>query len=173
MITLPNCLSILRLPLALAFLQENVAYRILAIVLAMVSDWLDGYFARKYSLSSRLGTLLDPLMDKFFVFFVLEILINENRLTLLQAATMICRDFSVILFGFYLTWKGNLGKYQFRAIWCGKVTTFMQFTVLLGLTFRVAFPPWIFAIFIVLGLLALIELYTTRGLKVHREAVKN
>lgn len=163
MLTLPNILSILRIPLALAFLQDNLLYRVIALILAMATDALDGYLARKYRLTTPLGTVLDPLMDKFFVFFVLGIFISENKLNSWEAMAMLCRDFSVIIFVFYLTWKGNLSKYQPRAIYCGKVTTFMQFTVLLGLCFHITFPPFIFISFIVIGLFALVELYLERG----------
>lgn len=159
MLTIPNFISLLRLPLALIFLQDNVVFRVIALLLAMVSDVLDGYIARKYKEISRLGTLLDPLMDKFFVFVALGILLTEHRLTLWEAATMLCRDFAVILFGFYLAWKGALKAYQFRAIVCGKITTFLQFMVMLGLTLQLTLPPMVFSTFIILGLLALGELY--------------
>ena len=163
MLTLPNIISLLRIPLAFAFFQENTFYRAGAVLLAMISDGLDGYFARRYRLSSRFGTLLDPFTDKFFVFIALCTMIHENRLTVLEAAAMICRDFSVIIFGIYLTFKGSLSRYKFRAIWCGKITTVMQLTVLMGLTLHISFPPIVFFSFITLGLLALLELYLERS----------
>lgn len=163
MLTVPNLITLLRLPLALVFLQENILYRALALLLAMLSDALDGYVARRYGGTSRLGTLLDPLMDKFFVLFVLGIFYFEQRLSLWEAGTMLSRDFAVILFGFYLIGKGTLGTYQFRAIWCGKITTLLQFSVLLGLTFRLAIPSLAYLSFVFLGLLALRELYSEQG----------
>ncbi|MBA3816200.1 MAG: CDP-alcohol phosphatidyltransferase family protein [Parachlamydiaceae bacterium] len=159
MLTVPNLITLLRLPLALVFLQENIFYRALALVMAMISDALDGYIARRYGETSRLGTLLDPLMDKFFVLFVLGIFYFEQRLQLWEASTMLSRDFAIILFGLYLFATKALGKYQFRAILCGKITTLLQFSVLLALTFQITIP-WIFYLsFIFLGLLALCELY--------------
>jgi CDP-diacylglycerol---glycerol-3-phosphate 3-phosphatidyltransferase len=162
MITLPNLITLMRFPLALAFLQDNVVWRITALTLAMLSDALDGYIARRFGKISRLGTFLDPFADKLFVIFVLGIFLAENRLAPWEAATMLCRDFSVIIFGFYLAWKGTLNEYQFRAIWCGKVTTCIQFAVLFGLALRVSIPSQVFIFFIILGLLALIELYLSR-----------
>src|SRR5262245_30373915 len=122
MFTLPNFISLIRLPLAFIFLQENPFYRALAIILALFTDFLDWFVARRYRLVNRFGTLLDPMMDKFFVFFVLSTLIKENRLSWSEAAFLICRDFSVILYGLYLAFRGRLLNYQFRAIWCGKIT---------------------------------------------------
>lgn len=159
MVTIPNIISLIRFPLALLFLQNNPFYRTLAILLAMFSDGLDGYIARKYNLKSAFGVLLDPLMDKFFVLFCLGIFISEDKLTLWEAAAFICRDFSVLFFGIYLALRGHLSSYRFRSIWCGKLTTFLQFSVLLALTLDLAIPSFAFTIFIVLGLLALVELY--------------
>lgn len=163
MLTLPNFITLLRFPLALAFLQDNTLYRALAILLAMLSDGLDGYIARRYGKISRFGTFLDPLADKLFVLFVLGILLNEQKLLPWEAITMLCRDFSVLIFGVYLAFKGTLSQYQFRAIWCGKLMTALQFTVLLGLIFHIQFPPIVFFLFIVIGLSALIELYLERS----------
>lgn len=162
MLTLPNAISLLRLPLAFLFLKQDVTIRAIALILAMASDVLDGFLARRLQLSSRFGTLLDPLMDRFFVFFVIGILINEGSLGLWEASTMVCRDFSVMLFGFYLVFTGQLTRYRFKAIWCGKVATSFQFLVFLGITFNIMIPPFVYTLFILLGALALIELYLSK-----------
>lgn len=159
MLTYPNILSLMRGPLALFFLQEDPFWRTLAILLAMATDFLDGYISRYYRQTSWLGTLLDPIMDKFFVLFVMLVLLSEQRLSEIEAAAMFCRDMSVFLFGFYLFFKSSLLSYKYRAIWCGKITTSLQFLVLLGLTNHMNFPPQVYGLFIILGLLALVELY--------------
>lgn len=162
MLTVPNLISALRLPLALVFLKQDVLYRSIALILAMMTDGLDGFLARRYKQSSAFGTVLDPIMDRFFVFFLIGIFMNEGAIGVWEASTMICRDFSVILFGLYLVFTGKLSSYKFRAIWCGKVTTFFQFLVFLGLTLGFTFPPAIYLLFVVLGCLALIELYLSK-----------
>ena len=162
MFTIPNLLSTLRLPLALVFLKQNVLFRVIAIILAMITDGLDGYLARKYKQSSAFGTVLDPMMDRFFVFFLIGIFFNEGSLGFWEASTMVCRDFSVMLFGFYLVFTGKLSSYRFRAIWCGKVTTTFQFLVFLALSLGYIIPPVVYTLFIVLGCLALIELYLSK-----------
>ena len=130
MFTLPNIITLLRFPLALAFLQDNPFYRALAVLLAMLSDGLDGYIARRYGKISRFGTFIDPLADKIFVLTALGVLLVEKRLLPWEALTMLSRDFSLLAFGMYLTIKGTFSQYQFRAIWCGKVMTALQFGVL-------------------------------------------
>lgn len=162
MFTVPNIISTLRLPLALVFLKHDVMVRTVALVLAMITDGLDGFLARRYKQSSAFGTVLDPIMDRFFVFFLIGIFMSEGSLGIWEACTMICRDFSVLLFGLYLVFTGKLSSYRFRAIWCGKVTTFFQFLVFLGITLGIVIPPIIYLLFIVLGGLALVELYLSK-----------
>lgn len=87
------------------------------------------------------------------------VMIAEGRLNLLEVCALISRDFSLLIFGCYLLAKGELGKYRFRAIWCGKITTVLQLAVLFGLVWGMTIPPQIFAVFLMLGIFALVELY--------------
>lgn len=159
MFTFSNFLSLLRAPLALLFLYDDVSFRVFAIIVAMLTDSLDGYYARRYRATSQIGAVLDPLMDKVFVLFALAVFVQEQSLTLLQAASFVCRDVSVILFGFYLCYRGYWSDYQFRSIWSGKMTTTLQFFVLLSLTFKQPVPTYLFYAFVLLGITALGELY--------------
>ena len=163
MLTLPNIITLFRIPLALFFLYDNITIRIIVLILAMLSDGLDGYLARRYKKISRIGTFLDPLADKIFVFSILGIFLYEQKILPWEAAAMLCRDFSVIIFGCYLFVKGVLGQYQFRAIYCGKVMTTFQFIVLIALTCNVQLSPYAYLPFILIGLAALIELYIDRA----------
>jgi CDP-diacylglycerol---glycerol-3-phosphate 3-phosphatidyltransferase len=158
LLTWPNIISFSRFPLALLFLQDNPAWRLCAIVLALLSDGLDGFLARRQRMSSTFGTLLDPLADKFFVMFVAIILMGEGKLQLWQAVALACRDISVLLFGTYLIWNKRLVNYKFRSIHCGKITTFLQFMVLLCLLLNITIPSPLYIMFILLGLLSLVEL---------------
>lgn len=158
-LTLSNFLSLLRGPLALLFIVDSIFYRCLAIVLAMTTDCLDGYLARRFRMTSQIGAFLDPLMDKFFVFFAVSMLMFEGQLQRWEALALISRDFAILLFGLYLALRGTWANFQFRSIWSGKITTTLQFFVLLGLTFHLVMPVYIFWCFIALGILALFELY--------------
>jgi len=159
MLSLHNGLSFLRAPLAFLFLIENSTFRILAILLAMLTDSIDGYLARRCKAVSRFGAILDPAMDKFFVFFALTVLFLERKLELWQSCSMISRDFFLLLFGLYLSLTGHWESYRFTSIRWGKVTTALQFLVLIGLTFGITFPSYFYCIFILFGLLAFIELW--------------
>ncbi|MEX1012640.1 MAG: CDP-alcohol phosphatidyltransferase family protein [Waddliaceae bacterium] len=161
MLTIPNFISFLRLPLGLLFLTHDIYVRTVVVILALLSDGLDGFIARRYRQTSLFGTLLDPIMDRFFVVFAISILFYENKITYGESLTLFARDFSVMLYGFYLMIRGRLSRLHFRAIWIGKATTFLQFLVILALIFHVQIPNFIYILFVVLGFLALAELYLT------------
>jgi CDP-diacylglycerol---glycerol-3-phosphate 3-phosphatidyltransferase len=159
MLSISNSLSFLRAPLAFLFLIENTTFRIVAILLAMFTDSIDGYLARKRKAVTRFGAILDPAMDKFFVLFALCVLFSEGRLDVWQGCSMISRDFFVCLFGIYLSLSGYWESYKFTAIRWGKVTTALQFLVLIGLTFGIRFSSYLYLVFILFGMLAFVELW--------------
>ena len=84
---LPNFLTILRIiltPICLYFLFIDIV--IIAFILFLIAsftDFLDGYFARKYNSISKLGAFIDPIADKMLVvglfisFYILNIIIDE------------------------------------------------------------------------------------------------
>lgn len=158
MLNLSNVLSLSRAGFALAFLQENSQIRLLAIVLAMVSDFLDGFIARRQGTTTQFGAFLDPIMDKFFVFFAGGVLYLEGRLLTWELCTLFARDISICVFGIYLGivkgWKG----YECKAIFWGKLTTAAQFLVLIGLTLHFAFPGYVYLLFVMMGGFAFLEL---------------
>jgi CDP-diacylglycerol--glycerol-3-phosphate 3-phosphatidyltransferase len=61
-------------------------------ILASLSDWLDGHYARKYKVESNLGRLLDPIADKFLVSTVLILLIPLGRIEALLVVVLLNRD---------------------------------------------------------------------------------
>jgi len=69
--TIPNLLSLLRMalvgPFVIALLNGQVKRALLVVVVAGVSDVLDGFIARFFHQQSLLGTYLDPLADKLLV----------------------------------------------------------------------------------------------------------
>jgi len=158
LLTISNSLSFIRAPLAFLFLQESPTLRLLAIILAMITDSIDGYVARRSCSTSRFGAILDPAMDKFFVYFAMAVFYLEGRMTPLEMSAMLSRDFFLILYGLLLAMCGRWRDIEFRAIRWGKVTTSLQFIVLIGLTLQISIPWIIYASFLGMGLLAFVEL---------------
>ena len=88
MFALPNALTILRIALvpvfAIAFVMPGDLARIIAFVvffIASVSDWLDGFAARKLNAGSDFGRMLDPIADKVLIAVALMMLVAEGTFT--------------------------------------------------------------------------------------------
>jgi len=161
MLTLSNSLSFVRAPLAFLFLSENPMWRLLAVFLAMVTDSIDGYLARRSRSASRFGAVLDPTMDKFFVYFVLWAFLTEGRMGWWEIGAMLSRDFFLCVYGFWMLVSGQWSKVVFRAIRWGKATTALQFVVLIGILLGFSFPWFSYLGFVMMGWLGLLELFQT------------
>ena len=125
----------------------------------MITDSIDGYLARRSRSTSRFGAVLDPAMDKFFVYFALAVFYYEGCIESFALLAMVSRDISLILYGLCMTAFGRWSAIEFRAIRWGKISTTLQFCALIGLTLHIALPWEFFACFIAIGLLALFELF--------------
>lgn len=172
MLSLSNSLSLLRAPLAFLFLIDNVSFRLIAIFLAMLTDSIDGYLARKRRTTTQFGAILDPAMDKFFVFFALAVLLVEKKLELWQGCSMVARDFSLCIFGLYLSISGQWHAYACKSLRWGKISTALQFLVLIGLTLGYNSPSYLYVIFILFGVLAFIELLGMKKVTLSAKAEK-
>ena len=87
MFALPNALTILRIVLVpvfvVAFVLPGEAARMVAFAvfaLAGISDWLDGFAARKLKAGSDFGRMLDPIADKVLVAVALMMLVAEGNI---------------------------------------------------------------------------------------------
>jgi cardiolipin synthase (CMP-forming) len=85
MFALPNALTIMRILLvpvfAVAFVIPGPGARVIAVLvfaLAGISDWLDGFAARKLNAGSDFGRMLDPIADKVLVGVALMMLVAEG-----------------------------------------------------------------------------------------------
>jgi cardiolipin synthase len=96
MFALPNALTILRILLVPVFVvayvipgevARLVAFMVFA--LAGVSDWLDGFAARKLKAGSDFGRMLDPIADKVLVAVALMMLVAEGTFTHIKANGML------------------------------------------------------------------------------------
>lgn len=162
---LPNLISFLRAPLALLFIYDNTYLRLIVIFLAMITDGIDGYLARKYHSTSTTGAILDPIMDKFFVSAVLVVLFIEQQITGYEALAMLSRDFSLFVFALYIAMRNKWSSFQFQSIRWGKITTAMQFLVLSALTLGKQFSASLYVLFVVFGCLAFFELLSIHEAK--------
>jgi cardiolipin synthase len=95
-LTLPNMLSMLRLALVPIFLMlllsERYLLAIAVLALSSLTDYLDGYFARKFNQVTRLGQLLDPAADRLYIFSTLVGLTITGIVPAWLAIVIIGRD---------------------------------------------------------------------------------
>lgn len=165
MLSLSNVLSFLRGPLALLLLIDRPLIRASVIIVAMLSDSFDGYLARNYNKPTRFGAILDPVMDKWFVFFALFIFYSENKLTAPDALSIISRDAALVLFGLYLLFSRKWKTYSFFSVKWGKITTSLQFIALFLLALGYPLPTYAPLVFIIVGFFVLTELFVTQYIK--------
>ncbi len=94
--TLPNLLSTLRLLLVPVFfaliLGHQDALAVLVMAVASITDYLDGYLARKLNQVTRLGQLLDPAADRLYILAALIGLVLVGYVPLWFAVVLIARD---------------------------------------------------------------------------------
>lgn len=159
MFTLSNGLSILRAPLAILFAFCSYKTRWLVVVLAMFTDIIDGYLARRYKHTTKFGAILDPLMDKFFTLLVICVLFYEKYLPLWEVIAFLSRDIVLFCFGLYVLALGRLKTYPYKSLKLGKITTALQFFVLIFLSANYYVYLYIFYLFYGLSLLILAELF--------------
>lgn len=106
--TLPNTLTLIRLvlsPLALPVLLVyllplnilwiNVSLALLFVVFG-ITDYFDGYFARRYAQESLIGGLLDPIADKFLLYSTLIGLLAANKIYFFWVVLLIGREFFIM-----------------------------------------------------------------------------
>ena len=94
--------------------------------LAGLTDWLDGYLARKLDQTSRFGAFLDPVADKLMVATALVLLVDQlgGLLLTLAAAVIIGREIAISALR---EWMAELGQSGIVAVsWIGKVKTTAQ-----------------------------------------------
>ncbi len=161
MFTVSNVLSLIRGPLAFLFLINRIDVRAGVILAAILTDCIDGYLARRYKHTTRFGAILDPVMDKFFVFFVLAVLFYEKALGSWEVAAMLSRDMVLFVFSFYLLIKNRWKTYNYRSLVWGKATTSLQFIVLFFISLNIRFTFLLYALFFALGICVLLELFFT------------
>ena len=100
---------------------------------AGVTDWLDGYLARKLDQTTAFGAFIDPVADKLIVVVALVLLVEryDSVWFTLPAAVIICRE---IVVSALREWMAELGKRASIAVsYIGKVKTAMQILALLVL----------------------------------------
>ena len=98
----------------------------LVFVIAGVTDWLDGYLARRWNETSAFGAFLDPVADKLVVAAALIMLVQLGRLDAILAAIIIGREITISALR---EWMAQIGAQKSVAVsMIGKIKTVAQMT---------------------------------------------
>lgn len=153
---LPNKLTMARIimvPIVMALMLSghNIAALVIFCV-ASVTDFLDGYLARKYSLVSSFGKIMDPLADKLLAFGALICFVQLGVVSVWAPMIIIAREFFVTSMRVVAVSKGKV----IAASWWGKIKTNVQlFAIIFALllynnfAFVAGVLIWIAALFTV------------------------
>jgi len=125
---LPNLITLSRILLALlfipVFLEHNFNLALIIFSVASISDFFDGYLARKFEVTSKFGAMLDPIADKIFMFFSYSLFAYEKIIPWYLAAVVILRDLLIVsVVVICLLKKVNL---KFSPLMSSKINTTIQ-----------------------------------------------
>lgn len=102
---------------------QNLAATVLFVVVAL-TDWADGYLARKLNQTSSFGAFLDPVADKFLVCAALLVLVQLDRVNALIALVIIGREIAISALR---EWMAQIGASRSVAVhMLGKLKTTVQ-----------------------------------------------
>jgi len=107
-------------------------------VVAGLSDWLDGFSARKLNASGKTGVILDPMADKILLVVLFVQLALSNLIPVWMLALAVTRDVVIVLGALLIRMVRNVRRF-FPSIW-GKVSTFFQIVLILMVLLEAAFP---------------------------------
>jgi CDP-diacylglycerol--glycerol-3-phosphate 3-phosphatidyltransferase len=152
--TLPNILTLIRMiliPVLVVVYYLPVPWSHYAatglFVLAGLTDWLDGYLARKLGQHSPFGAFLDPVADKLMVTTVLVLLVSDSDLQSQVISSILFTVVAAVIVGREIAvsalreWMAELGKRKSVAVSIiGKLKTFAQMVSIALLLYKV--PVW-------------------------------
>ncbi|KAI9638209.1 CDP-alcohol phosphatidyltransferase-domain-containing protein, partial [Dioszegia hungarica] len=148
--TIPNALTIARLAacpfLGYSIVQGDFVWATSLLVVSGLSDWLDGYIARRWNQGSVLGSILDPAADKALMTTLVGTLTWTGLLPIPLAVLIIGRDVALSLSAFYFRYASlpkprtlrryfdpSLPSAEVKPTQISKVNTALQL-VLMGVT---------------------------------------
>ena len=122
-------------------LMDGVRWQVLALVLfcaASLTDFLDGYVARKYNQVTDFGKFVDPLADKLLVTAALVIFVGEGLLASWMVFLILAREFIITSLRNVAAAKGQV----MAASWSGKVKTCVQIAGIILIFLLVIYWDW-------------------------------
>ena len=142
-LNLPTVLTLFRIALLpvmvvvfyLPFRGANIAASVVFIA-AAITDWLDGWIARRYGLTSAFGAFLDPVADKLMVAVTLFLLVQDNPTVPMAiiSAVIVGREITISALREWMALIGERARVKVAGI--GKIKTIMQMVALIVLLYQ-------------------------------------
>jgi len=130
-VAIPLIVGVFHLPLVEA--DRNLIATVLFVIVAL-TDWADGYLARRLNMTSSFGAFLDPVADKFLVCAALLVLVELARVQSLVALIIIGREIAISALR---EWMAQIGASRSVAVhMLGKVKTVVQMVAIPFLLFH-------------------------------------
>ncbi|TAM83154.1 MAG: CDP-diacylglycerol--glycerol-3-phosphate 3-phosphatidyltransferase [Candidimonas sp.] len=121
---IPLLVGLFYIPSGWVSLPMRDSIAALAFVVAAVTDWLDGWLARRWNQTSSFGAFLDPVADKLMVSAALLMLLYVGRVDAVIALVIIGREIAISALR---EWMAKIGASSSVAVhWLGKFKTAAQ-----------------------------------------------
>jgi len=136
-ITIPNTISMIRLVLVIVaanlLIKEDFFNSFVLYLTAVITDFFDGFLARRLNQVSNLGKILDPFVDKLMIGSAIIILFLKSLMPAWYLIVVLCCSLINIVGGFIVIKKYN---YVPSAIFIGKLAAvFVMFTFLFNIAY--------------------------------------
>lgn len=132
---IPLFVVVFYLPFAWAHFASALIFSV-----AAITDWADGYVARKYNQSTPFGAFLDPVADKLMVAIALLLLVSIHHYSawfVAAAAVIVGRE---IIISALREWMAEMGQRASVAVsYIGKIKTTLQMTAIIVLLMDIPF----------------------------------
>ena len=126
---IPLFVVVFYLPFKWAYIASSIIFTV-----AAITDWADGYVARKYNQSTPFGAFLDPVADKLMVAIALLLLVSlhhDSAWFVVAASVIVGRE---IIISALREWMAELGQRASVAVsYIGKIKTTLQMTAIIVL----------------------------------------
>lgn len=135
-LTIPNVLTTFRLILV-PFVCYNIIFSdfnkaLILIIIAVITDGLDGFIARKFNQTSVLGKIIDPIADKTLVMMgIISLYLSEPpKISIFLLLIIIFREVYILAGAGYLF--VYIRGFEIKPTFTGKFTAFLQFVMLIS-----------------------------------------
>lgn len=132
-INIPNTLTVIRILIAMVapfyLIDGSMWVRVVVggvCVLAFATDWVDGWYARKFGQETPLGKILDPIADKVLVLIAFAVFVHLDVLSIWWIIPIFIREIAVTVYRFIFLSKNIV----VAAAKSGKIKTAMQMATL-------------------------------------------